>query len=251
MGLSLLEHARQVVEQTEAAAALVQHRQAQPSGRLRVTMPPDLAGGIDHLFADYMLRYPKVEVELDLSPRRVDLIGERYDVAIRMGDLPDDATLAARRIARFSMGLYAAPDYLARRGNPATPDELAGHDLLHVLSRNGGPVAWKLLRGKTEWMAPLAPRVLVNSPDFLLRLAVRGAGITAVADHYARADLDRGRLVRVLPDWCLPEADGWAVFAGRRLMPAKTRVFLDLLESGFAQTCRDAEEKEKKRKVAR
>jgi DNA-binding transcriptional LysR family regulator len=241
MGLSLLEHARGVVEQTEAAAALVQHRQVQPSGRLRVSMPPDLAGGIEHLFADYMLRYPAVELELDLSPRRVDLIGERYDVAIRMGDLPDDATLAARRIANFSMGLYAAPDYLRRRGRPAQPDDLVGHDLLHVLARNGGPLPWKLLRGKTVWAERLMPRALVNSPEFLLRLARDGAGITAVADHYAKGFVASGQLQRVLPDWCLPEAEGWAVFPGRRLMPAKTRVFLDLLESGFAESCRKVE----------
>jgi DNA-binding transcriptional LysR family regulator len=238
MGETLLEHARGVAEQTEAAADLVQHHQAQPSGRLRVSMPPDLAGGIEHLFADYMRRYPHVQLELDLSPRRVDLIGERYDVAIRMGELPDDATLAARRIASFSMGLYAAPGYIRERGLPKTPDDLAGHDLLHVLSRSGGPLAWQLSRGKTQWSEPLTPRVLANSPEFLLRLVRDNLGITAVADRYAAQYVKQGTLMRVLPEWCLPEAHGWAVFPGRRLMPAKTRVFLDLLETGFAENCR-------------
>jgi len=238
VGLGLLEHAHGVVEQTEAAAALVQHRQVQPTGRLRVSMPPDLATGIDDLFADFLSRYPAVELELDLSPRRVDLIGEGVDVAIRMGELPDDATLAARRLARFSTGLYAAPKYLKNHGKLKEPDDLLEHHLLNVLSRNGGPMPWPLTRGKVTWNKPLPSRALVNSPDFLMRLARKGFGITAVADHYAQADVRAGNLVRVLPEWTMPEVDGWAVFPGRRLMPAKTRAFLDLMEQGFTANCR-------------
>ena len=238
VGLSLLEHARGVVEQTEAAAALVQHRQAEPSGHLRVSMPPDIANGLEDILSDFLLRYPAVALEIDLSPRRVDLVGESFDVAIRMGDLPDDATLAARRLARFSVGLYAAPSYIKRRGRPKQPDDLLEHDLLHILSRNGGPMLWRLTQGKTVWEKPQTARALVNSPELLMRLARKGGGITAVSDHYARIYLADGSLQRVLPDWSLPETDGWAVFPGRRLMPAKTRVFLDMLEAGFTESCR-------------
>ena len=109
-GHGVLEHARQIAADVEAAAALAQHRQAEPSGRLRVSMPSDFGNVVlGQRLADFIARHPTIELELDLSPRRVDLVGENFDVALRMGDLPDDATLAARRLAVFSHGLYAAP----------------------------------------------------------------------------------------------------------------------------------------------
>ncbi|HEY4371847.1 MAG TPA: LysR family transcriptional regulator [Burkholderiales bacterium] len=246
VGNSLLEHARGVVEQTEAAAALVEHRQAEPSGRLRVSMPGDIARGLEAMFTEFVLRYPAVQLELDLSPRRVDLVGEGYDLAIRMGDLPDDATLAARRLSRFATGIYASPAYLKRRGRPQEPGELKAHDLLRILARSGGPSAWTFARGKATWEEPLPARVLVNSPDVLVAMACRGAGIALSSDLYVHDHLLEGNLERVLPEWSPPSVDGWAVFPGRRLMPAKTRVFLDALEAGFNIACETVVAKKKK-----
>ena len=109
-GHSVLEHAHQVAAEVEAASALAQQRQAEPSGRLRVSMPADFANGVlAQLLSSFIAQYPSISIELDLSPRRVDLIGENFDLALRMGTLPDDATLAARRVAVFSTGLYASP----------------------------------------------------------------------------------------------------------------------------------------------
>jgi DNA-binding transcriptional LysR family regulator len=233
-GASLLEHARKVVEEVEAAGVLAQHRQAEPSGKLRVSMPHDFANfGMSPLLASFMARYPAVSLELDLSPRRVDLVAENFDVAIRMGDLPEDSTLHARRVVINRLRLYAAPSYLATRGIPEHPDDLAGHDLLCILSRNGGPAPWVLLRGKVRWERPLPARLTANSPEMLARVARGGAGIAASSQLFAEPFVQTGELVRVLPEWDMPEDSGWAVFPGRRLMPAKLRVFLDMLESAF------------------
>ena len=231
-GESLLEHARKVVEEVEAAGALVEHRQQEPSGRLRVSMPSDFANlGLTRVMTEFMARYPAITLELDLSPRRVDLVAENFDIAIRMGDLPDDSSLAARRVALEKVGLYAAPSYIAQRGLPEHPDDLQKHDLLCLLSRNGGAQPWVLTRGKTEWSRDLQARMTANSPDLLARIACTGAGIAASSDLFATPFLDKGELVRVLPEWDLPTVTGWAVFPGRRLMPAKTRAFLDMMES--------------------
>jgi DNA-binding transcriptional LysR family regulator len=230
-GASLLEHARKVAEEVEAVDALAQHRQAAPSGKLRVSAPADFANmGLVGVVNTFVARYPEVALELDLSPRRVDLLAENFDVAIRMGDLPDDASLNARRVAFERFGLYAAPSYIALRGLPVHPDELAGHDLLCMLSRAGGPVPWVLTRGKVRWERTLPARLTANSPDLLARIACGGAGIAASSGLFAEPYISRGELVRVLPEWDLPAATGWAVFPGRRLMPAKTRAFLDLME---------------------
>lgn len=238
-GASLLEHARKVVEEVEAAGALVQHRQLAPSGRLRISMPGDFANlGLTHMIASFIERYPAIRLELDLSPRRVDLVGENFDIAIRMGDLPEDSTLHARRVALERIALYASPAYIARRGMPAHPDELAEHDLLCLATRTGGVQPWQLTRGKTVWQRELPARLAANSPDLLARIACAGTGIAASSDLFAETHVERGELVAVLPEWSMPVVTGWAVFPGRRLMPAKTRAFLDMMEEMCCEEAR-------------
>ncbi|OPZ04817.1 MAG: HTH-type transcriptional regulator DmlR [Alphaproteobacteria bacterium ADurb.BinA305] len=171
-GAALLDHARQLESEVEAVAALAESRQARPSGRLRVSMPSDFANLLlTDMLAAFAALHPAVTLELDLSPRRVDLLGENFDLAIRLGDLPDDALLAARRLAVFPWGLYAAP--------------------------------------------------------------AAAAGITTVPEYFAAPHVQRGELRRVLPDWRPPSIAAWAVFPGRRLMPAKTRAFLDMLQAAL------------------
>ena len=236
-GLQLLEHARQVAAEVEAVAALSEHRQAAPSGRLRVSMPSDFANLLlADMLAAFMALHPAITLDLDLSPRRVDLLGEGFDVAVRMGDLPDDALLTARRLAVFPNGLYAAPDYLAERGEPQHPDDLARHDAIRLLRGNGEPAPWTLLKDTLRWEGVPPGRASANSPELLIRMARAGAGIAAVPDYFALPDVRRGALRRVLPDWCLPTHMAWAVFPGRKLMPAKTRVFIDMLQTALSGT---------------
>lgn len=243
-GHSVLEHARHVLDEVEAAASLAQHRQVEPSGRLRVSMPADFATNLmGPWMAEFMVRYPAVQLEVDLSPRRVDLIGENFDVAIRMGDLADDASLAARPLANFSVGLYASPDYLQRRGVPPEPEALMEHDALHLLTRSGDLLPWSLTRGDSHWEGVPPTRARANSPDLLTRLARAGAGIATVADHFAQPYVHTGELMPVLVDWALPPVQAWAVFPGRRLMPARTRAFLDWMQAKLAgPTCRAAQQ---------
>ncbi len=229
-GQLLLEHARQVATEVEAVLALRDSRQAAPSGRLRVSMPSDFANLLlGDMLAAFVALHPGIALELDLSPRRVDLIGEGYDVAVRLGELPDDALLAARQLTLFANGLYAAPAYLAEHGEPVEPDELLRHQAVRLLGGNGEPVRWMLRRSDQVWEGLPPGRVTANSPELLLRLARAGAGIAAVPDYFAQRWLQRGELRRVLPHWCLPPHPAWAIFPGRKLMPARTRAFIDML----------------------
>ena len=233
-GHGVLEHARLVADEVDAATALVQHRQATPRGRLRVSMPGDLATGVlDRLLGDFIVRYPEITLELDLTPRRVDLIGENIDLALRMGALDEDSSLVAHRVATFSHGLYAAPAYLRERGVPPEPEALMEHDTLHILSRTGELRPWHLTRGESHWEGLPPVRARANSPAMLMRLASAGAGIADVNDHFAEPLVRSGELMPVLPDWSLPSQPAWAVVPGRRLMPARTRVFLEALEAEF------------------
>ncbi len=233
-GRSLLHHAQQIAAEVGAATALAEYRQVRPNGRLRVSMPGDFANILlIDLLAAFAALHPEVTLDIDLSPRRVDLIGENFDLALRMGDLPDDATIAARKIGEFSEGLYASPEYIRSRGMPKSPEELMNHDTLCLLARSGDLRPWRLRGPEREHTLVPPARFSANSPELLIRLARAGSGITAVPDRYAIPFMRRGEMLRVLPDWCLPTTTCWAVFPGRRLMPAKTRAFLDMLAEGL------------------
>lgn len=233
-GDKVLQHARQVLCEVEQTQALAQHRQVLPSGRLRVSMPADFATtALQTMLADFVKAHPAISLELDLSARRVDLIGENFDLAIRMGDLPEDSLLTAKRLGVFKVGLYAAPGYLAQLGVPETPEDLNRLHALMLMSRNGEPLPWRLrpLSGAEPAVLIANPlsRTLANSPDALMRLAQNGCGVTTLTDFIMEPMLNSGQLSRVLPGWMAEPAVAWAVFPGRRLMPAKTRVFLDAL----------------------
>mgnify|MGYP003332685088 FL=1 len=235
-GQHLLVHAHQVADELDAAASLALHRQAQPSGRLAVSMPTDSFGiDLPRFIADFAMRYPAVTVDLDLSSRRVDLIGENFDLAIRMGSLPDDATLVARRLFTGPWSLFAAPSYLALRGVPPSPDALESHDGVTIRRRTGESTPWKLSRPDAQWTGLPHLRASANSPELLIQLAIQGVGIAPAPDWLALPHVGRGALRRVLPDWRLPDTIGWAVMPGRRLMPAKTRVFLEMLSATLAR----------------
>lgn len=233
-GLKLLQHGRQVGEEVEAAIALAQHRQVQPSGILRLSMPNDFANlFLTPLLADFLDRYPAISLEIDLTARRVDLLSESFDLAIRLGDLPDDATLSAKAVYRHASGLYASPAYLDKHGMPMQPQDLQQHRALYLLTRNRELSPWQLINGDRQWSEILAARASANSPEMLVKLACQHQGIVAAPTSFAQAYVQNRQLVRVLPEWSLPVVTAWAVFPGRRLMPTKTRAFLDFLEASL------------------
>lgn len=229
-GHALLEHAQQVVQEVSAAWALSERRKLEPSGRLRVSIPGDFANVfLVEMLAAFAALHPAVELELDLSSRRVDLLAEGFDLAVRIGDLDDDGLLVGRKLAQMGSGLYASTEYVRNHGVPAAPADLAGHQALHLRSSSGQLMPWNLQCGELRWSGTVAGRIQANTPELLMHLACQHAGIVALAHSFARPGVQNGQLQAVLPDWQLPGADVWAVFPGRRLLPAKTRAFIDML----------------------
>jgi DNA-binding transcriptional LysR family regulator len=155
-------------------------------------------------------------------------------------------------VAVFSIGLYASPDYLKRRGMPSEPEALMEHDALRLLKRSGEAATWILRRGDALWEGIPPGRATANSPELLIRLARSGVGIAAVTDHFAAPYVASGELLPVLEDWTLPSSAAWAVFPGRRLMPQRTRVFLDAIQAEFSgPACQRAEQEVQRLKRAR
>ncbi|HZW26357.1 MAG TPA: LysR family transcriptional regulator [Gallionella sp.] len=230
-GLEFLDHSRRVEEEVATVQDFVRSQDVQPRGRLRVSMPGDYAKlHFSRAIATFIESHPEIELDIDLSSRRVDLIGERYDLAIRMGALADDATLVARKIDEQRLGLYASPIYLALHPAPKHPDDLVHHASIRMLSAAGNAIPWRLTRGKETWEEVPPGRLTLNSPDMIQQLLLDGAGIGALPCRFAVEDVELKRLVRVLPEWSLPTVPAWAVMPMRRYLPAKTRAFLAHLE---------------------
>lgn len=230
-GQEFLDHCRRVAEEVAVTQDFVRSQDVQPRGRLRISMPEDYArNNLSRALATFVETYPEIQLDLDLSSRLVDLIGERFDLAIRMGTLENDSTLVARKIDEQHLGLYASPIYLSLHPAPKHPDDLHQHIAVRLLSNRGQPIPWKLSRGKAVWEGVPPGRMALNSIGVIQQLLLDGAGIGALPDRFTREDVRLKRLVRVLPEWCLPSVPAWAVIPMRRYLPVKTRVFLDHLE---------------------
>jgi DNA-binding transcriptional LysR family regulator len=233
VGRAVLDHARHVVEGVDGAAALADYRTVKPRGRLRVSMLPDLSNTFFSSFiAEFSATYPSITLELDLSMRVVDLVGENYDVAIRAGPLRDDETLAACKIIDIHAALFASPAYLREHGTPREIGDLLEHFALHG-TRAGELMPWRLVNGDKRWEGLGVTRVGASSPEMLARLAINGAGIAMCELRAVEPHVRLGQLVAVLPQWQLPPASLYAVFPERKLMPARTRVFIDALAHRF------------------
>ena len=230
-GERILEHARRLLEETEAASAMALHRQGVPRGVLRVSMPPDFVElDLTPFLLQFAASYPEVRLELDLSPRRVDLLAERFDLAVRVASrLPDDTTLVARKLCELENGLYASPAYLARYGVPEKPQDLLEHVGLRLIGGNGDSLPWRLSRGAEQWEGMPDGPLAANSPRLQRDLARHGMGIVGIDDRFAQNWVEQGLLKRVLPDWALPTVTIWCVTPGRRLLPARTTAFIDML----------------------
>lgn len=236
-GERILDHAKRLLEETEAASAMALHRQGTPRGVLRVSMPPDFRElDLTPLLLQFAASYPEVRLELDLSPRRVDLLAERFDLAVRAASrLPDDGTLVARKLCDMPNGLYASPAYLKRYGIPASPPELLDHIGLHLIGGNGEALPWRLSRGNETWEGLPNGPLAVNSPSLQRDLAAHGMGIVALDERFAGKMVEQGLLLRVLPEWCLPTVTLWCVTPGRRLIPARTTAFIEMLRNALGR----------------
>ena len=232
-GQEFLEHCQRVAEEVADARDFASSQQIRPHGRLRVSMPSDYGQSfpLSQAIATFVAQYPDIRLELDMSSRRVDLIGEHYDLAIRMGTLENDATLVARKIGEQRFGLYASPIYLGLHTLPQHPDDLLRHQVLRLLPGKGTPRPWRLTSGKTAWEGQPTGKILVNSLAMIQQLLLDGVGIGMLPDSFAAEDRRTGRLLRILPHWHFPAEPAWAVMPTRRYLPARTRVFLAHLEA--------------------
>ena len=250
IGLQLLHRSTRKVELTAAGEVYFKRCQSiveeariaheslldvveRPSGTLRISMPVDLATGhLAPILSDFAKAYPLISFEFDVTPRRVDLQSDPFDLAIRIGPPPTTpSTLVARQIALLPRYLYASPDYLKAAAPLTHPDELTKHVLCIGQAMTSQEEAWRTFyRGEEEVNVMIASRFRMNSVGLSRELAVSGVGIAVLDTDLAHEDVASGRLRRVLPEWSLAPVPVHAI-TDTRLLPARTRLFIDFIKA--------------------
>ncbi|KOF12874.1 LysR family transcriptional regulator [Ensifer adhaerens] len=220
------ERSKRIVDEARLAHEQLGAMLEQPSGVLRVSLPVDLATFyLTPIIADFARHYPGITFEFDLTPRRVDLVAEPFDVAIRMGKL-EDSSLIARLIGRHSRQLYASPGYIEASGEPATPVDLAERECI-CMPRFP---TWNLHQGMNKVDVGVRGRFTLNSVGMIRALAVNHQGIALLPEKIVAEDVASGRLRRILPEWQGSSVSIYAV-TETRLIPAKTQRFIEFLSS--------------------
>ncbi|TYC66017.1 LysR family transcriptional regulator [Stappia sp. BW2] len=228
-------YARDILERLAEADRSVQSEEAQMSGPLAVGLP---LGFTETVLSDFLIRFkldhPGILLDVSLSDQFVDVIQQRLDVAIRMGDIEDDR-LIVRRLGLAQRCLVASPDYLDRRGRPTHPKELPDHDyLLYKNIMTGNRVPFISPVGE-QLSITITPTMQINNSSTLRRAALAGLGI-AIANRWLIEPLLRtGELEVVLPQWQYPPHPVHAVYPSNRFIPLKVRRFVDSLFSFFEE----------------
>ncbi|RYG88064.1 LysR family transcriptional regulator [bacterium] len=228
-GQTYTAHAERALAELESGKEAVRQEGGEVDGLLRIAAP--LSFGTAHLapvIAELALRHPRLRVHTSYSDRRVDLMAERFDVAIRLGSLPD-SSLVARRIAPMYGAIVAAPSYLEARGTPQTLDELAKHDAIIQ-----GSTAWRFLDGKREVNVPMQGRFDSDSGEATLAAAVAGLGVSLLPTFLAGEHIATGRLTVLLQAYRIPEFGLYVVRPPPAThMPRKIRALTELLVEKF------------------
>ncbi|RDU97771.1 LysR family transcriptional regulator [Trinickia dinghuensis] len=232
LGAQYYERCRLILAEVRDAEALGAELHGEARGRLRVLSP--VSFGV-HVLApaciDYRAEHPNVEIDLVVSDRALDLVDEGFDIAIRIGDLPD-SSLVARRLRPYRSVVCAAPSYLARHGAPSVPTDLSRHQCLGLAH----PVAsrqWRLHGPEGEVVVPVSLVFSANNGEALRMAALSGLGIVMQPEILLADDLRDGRLVLVLPDYEPAARPMHLLMASDRKPPAKIGTFADFVVKRF------------------
>jgi DNA-binding transcriptional LysR family regulator len=224
-GQSYVAACRRILEEIDEAERAAAGEYSAPRGELIVTAP--IVFGRLHVLPvviEFLRAFPDIAVRLTLADRVINLLEENFDLALRIGALPD-SSLVATRLGTVRRVVCASPAYLAARGAPATPIDLMAHDCIAFEGLSA--TTWAFRVGRTELFAPIRPRLVVTTAEASIDACVAGLGITRVLSYQVAAALHDGTLALLLVDF---EPEPWPVHlvhAGGRRQPLKLRAFLD------------------------
>jgi DNA-binding transcriptional LysR family regulator len=240
-GAAFVEEAEGAIARLEAAEAAVTELHAEPRGKLRVTSTIPLGQQfLAPIVADFLKAYPAVEVMMHLTDRTVDLVSERFDVAVRAGELPD-SSLVGTLLGLSHQRIVASADYLERHGTPSRPSDLASHACLRF-AKAGTAVrsTWPFRQGKRIVEVPVSGRLVSDDFVVLRTAAEKGHGVARLPNAIAHASLRKGKLVSVLDAFAPPPTPLHLLHVGVGRMPSRTRAFIDFTRPRLVQAIENA-----------
>ncbi|MEO1144335.1 MAG: LysR family transcriptional regulator [Cyanobacteria bacterium J06638_22] len=233
VGQRYYDHCRRIIQELEAANSIVESYQSQPSGLLRVTAPYILGQAfLGPIVTEFLTTHPQVTCQIELSNRRIDLIEEGFDLAIRVGTLPD-SSLIMTRLGQASTALFASSTYLKRYGTPQIPAELANHVLLDIGHTRSQ--AWTLRKGAEHLEIAVSPRLMCNDVAILLETAIAHQGITVLPKFVAQTAVEHHQLQPVLASWQVQQVDINALYPSYKDLSPAVRVFIELAKHYLKQ----------------
>jgi DNA-binding transcriptional LysR family regulator len=237
-GAAYYERVLRLLADMDDAETSLSNASSAPRGRLRVDVPSPLARFIlVPALPEFHRQYPEIQLDLGVSDRMIDLIGENVDCVVRGGALSDQS-LIARKVGDLQLRVYAAPDYLARSGKPSHPGELEGthHRVVGFLwSRAGKPFPYAMRRGDEQVVVHGRYVVSVDDGNAYLEAGLAGLGVLWLPDYMARIPRARGDLLPLFEDWQLEPMPLYIAFRPNRHVSAKLRVFIDWVAALMAE----------------
>jgi DNA-binding transcriptional LysR family regulator len=228
------QQCQQIIDDAEQAQNILSGGQAEPQGTLRISCPTSFAmARLQGVFSDFMTQHPKVNLEIDLNNRKVDMISEGFDIAIRASNQLDDSSLISRQIASGDRVLVAAPSYLKQFNTPTTVSELADHQAI-TYSHIKQPDVWHFVnkQGKEE-VVKVKSLIQTNSSELEISLCVAGHGLMLMPRFNLNGEIERGDLVELLTEYKHPTIHVYLVYPSRKNMSAKVRSFIDFVLSAI------------------
>jgi len=205
---------------------------ARTEGTLKISAP--LSFGLMHLsplISEYAKKHSDLSFQVDFTDRHVDLVAEGFELAIRIGNLPD-SSLQAKRLTSIRHVFCASPDYLNQFGTPKIPSELMNHAFLEYGLLNDIKIQISDKQGHQHAVS-ITPKVTANNGDFLKKMALKGHGLTYLPTFLTYQELADGKLVALLNNYQLPEMSAYVVYPGNRFLPERCRQLIDFLTDRF------------------
>jgi DNA-binding transcriptional LysR family regulator len=233
-GERLLNQLRPLLDGFDAAIESVNAFREKPAGHLRLTMPPPVARFVlAPVLARFLQLYPEIAIETTVESAFTDIVAGRYDAGFRRGNLVARDMIATRVASDMHYLVVASPDYVARRGRPQTPADLAAHNCIRYRLPGGGFIPWIfVVDGKTVEFNVEGSVVVINDPELVISAALEGVGVAYLYEDYVAHLVAEGRLVSLLDKSVLPVTDGFFLFyPSRRQNPAALRALIDFLRS--------------------
>ncbi|MCY1280232.1 HTH-type transcriptional regulator DmlR [compost metagenome] len=235
-GQQVFEHCQDMLQAAQAALTVGERLMSHPRGQVRLSVPKAFGKYlISPLLADFLQRYPQVDVSLELSDRSPDLVAERFDLLVCITDRPPPG-LAGRPLCEVRQLLCASPAYLARHGTPRHPQELLQHSCLY-LDETPHDRRWHFSQDAAQSVVKVHGRLASNHSEVRLNGALQHLGIACLPHFTAAAALAAGQLQQVLADWRYTgsyQGTAWLLYRPTRHLPPKLRVLIDFLAERLA-----------------